>query len=1466
MRDSYGGDAENSAVGSERTRRQRGALLRSSALAVIAALTPAVMMSSAARADGGSASSSNIAGGTDSAIGTGGTGGGGVVSFGGGGGGAGATGGTGGASPGGTGGSGGATAGASGTAGSNGNGGSGGGGGAHGTVSATLPGTGATGGNGGAGGTGTAAGRDGGGGGAGGYGAVVTGNGALGTLTVNLTGGNGGAGGSSPALGGSGGTGGIGLLLTDTTAKSLTISSTVTGGTGGAAGAGAASNPGAGGAGVVGQNLTLILGGTGTIAGGASGGGGQANAVTFTGGSNVFQLQAGGTVSGNVVGVAAGTDKFQLGGATDSTFNTALIGAGATYRNFASFEKTGTSTWTLTGTTTATTAWQINQGALSIASDTNLGAAAGTLGLNGGTLQTSADVTSARAVTLGTAGGTFDNGGNNLTLSGAIANGSGAGALTATGGGTTTLTGTLSYTGLTTVQGGSLVLGDATRAATLPDNASVTGGSLAVANGSLGAGTINNSLGRAIVVGLTPGLAATAGSAIIISNGTVAFQNSGTAGTAQIDSTGLIDFADTSHAGSATITSSGGGLLQFRNASSARNATITTNTGSFTTFAGGSTADNATLTTNTGATLDGTGTIFVGGASGGTSRQIVNSGGLLDIAGIAAAGTTIGSLEGSGGLVAIGNKMLTIGLNNASTVFAGTIQNDSLSGPGGTGGIDKTGSGTLTLTGANTYAGTTTISGGMLQIGNGGTTGSLGPASVINNAALAFNRSDSVTVANAISGTGAVLQAGSGTTVLTGANSYAGTTTIAAGTLQVGNGGTTGSLGTGSVVDNGTLAFNRSDTITVANAISGTGALSQSGNGATVLTGANSYAGPTTISNGILQIGDGGTSGALGSGNVSNNSALLFRRSDTITVANAIAGSGALTQGGTGNLVLTGASTYTGATSVASGTLSVNGSIVSAVTVAPGATLGGSGAVGPTTINAGGTLAPGNSIGTITINGNLVLGAGAIYKVEVSPTAADRTNVSGSATLTGAALQATLGAGTYASRSYTILSAAGGLGGTTFASFNTTALPAGFKASVSYTPTDVLLNLTGSLATTNLPPNAQNVANALNTIFNAGGTVPGGIAVFSLTGAPLSAALNALSGEVHVSAASALQEESLYVRAAILGRLRQGGYGSMAQMAALQVGGPQAFAGREQIAPALAYATEAKSPLVTKAPALPAATPDLVYWGQGFGASGRLDSDGNAATLRRDSSGFITGIDTRIGSTARAGIAAGYTASQNRGDGIGTADIESGHIAAYAGAGIGNISLRAGGAYAFHTIATDRTIAFAGLVDRATANYGGGTAQIFGEAGYAIALANLALEPFAGGAFVHVNTNGVSERALSTGLNFAGTTLDVGYSSLGLRFASLLPLPSGMVLMPRASVAWQHAFGAVAPQAAFAFQSAAGTSFTLAGVPLARDALYAEAGVDLALNAHASIGISYTGQIASNARDNAGKGRFSWKF
>ena len=161
--------------------------------------------------------------------------------------------------------------------------------------------------------------------------------------------------------------------------------------------------------------------------------------------------------------------------------------------------------------------------------------------------------------------------------------------------------------------------------------------------------------------------------------------------------------------------------------------------------------------------------------------------------------------------------------------------------------------------------------------------------------------------------------------------SGAATVALSGGTLQAGTGFSSSvplTLTSTSTIDT------QSYSPTLSGAISGSGSFNKIGSGTLTLTGANTYSGNTTISQGTLQIGSGGT---LGGGAVTDNALLVSNRSDSLTVSNAIGGSGAVTQAGSGTLILTGANSYSGLTTISAGAVELGTSAQSPVLTGGGA-------------------------------------------------------------------------------------------------------------------------------------------------------------------------------------------------------------------------------------------------------------------------------------------------------------------------------------------------------------------------------------------------------------------------------------------------------------------------------------------------------------------------------------------------
>lgn len=649
------------------------------------------------------------------------------------------------------------------------------------------------------------------------------------------------------------------------------------------------------------------------------------------------------------------------------------------------------------------------------------GASGGNIALDGATLTLNAGGSAAANYggAISGSGGLIKNGANFQQLSGCAS----------------------SYGGPTVINGGTLAvdcLGDG------GGNSSIGSSSSAASNLVLSGGTLRY-VGAGGATNREFTLGASAASKLDASGtGAIAFTHAGPLTFASANTAQTLTLGGTSTANNilaAQVTNNGTGVTRLTKTDAG--TWILTNPGS--TYTGITTISGGVLGVDKLA--DGGIASSIGASSAAAANLVIGNGSTLRYTGAGdstnrlftlSQGVTFIESSGTGAIVFTDTGPVTLANNNQARTIAlgGTnLGNNTLAGSIGNAGtgvttLAKNDSGNWVLTGNHSYTGSTNVNGGTLFIGGGGTTGSIASAIVNNFGTLGFNRSDLLSYGGQIGGTGSVRQAGTGTTVLTGTNLYTGGTTIEAGTLQLGDGGATGSI-VGDIVDNGLLVFNRSNLVTFAGTISGSGAVRQIGSGTTVLSGINSYAGGTSILGGTLQVSadanlgaaaggldfSGGTLRTTASFASARNSSLtgagtiLTDTGTTFSLNGMISGAGGLTKSGAGVLTLTGANSYAGATAVNAGTLLVNGNQSAAtglLTVASGATLGGSGTIGGSVnVLSGGILAPGNSPGTLNIDGDLVLAGGSVLNFEFGQADVaggplnDLINVGGDLTLDG---------------------------------------------------------------------------------------------------------------------------------------------------------------------------------------------------------------------------------------------------------------------------------------------------------------------------------------------------------------------------------------------------------------------------------------------------------------------------------
>jgi len=781
---------------------------------------------------------------------------------------------------------------------------------------------------------------------------------------------------------------------------------------------------------------TLVLGGANTYTGGTAINGGMlqvSSDVNLGDAAGALSLD-GGTLRNTASFITARSVTLQAGGGTfqtdaDLTASNAVGGTGT-------LTKTGTATLVLTGTNTYAGGTVINGGTVSVSSDANLGDAAGVLAFNGGTLQNTAAFATGRGVTLLAGGGTFETAAD-LAVGGAIG---GAGALTKGGAATLTLTGSNTYTGGTTIAAGTLQLGDGGNAGSIVGNVA-NNGTLAFNRGDTvtfdgvisGSGVVNqlgggttiltgtNSYGGSTNVqagslivngdqsaasglttvnsGATLGGIGTIGGGVIVADGGAL--NPGNLGNAP----GTLTINGNLSLGSGTAlnynfgqanvvggpfndhTKVGGDLVLDGTLNVTQSAGGNFNPGIYRVISYTGTLTNRTL--ELGALPAGS---FLVQTSVAQQVNLVNQTGvqLSFWDGPPPAGLNDNAIRGGDGTWRLNdndfwtNDTGAINAPFANATFAifaglpGTVTIDNVNGQVRASGLQfatdgyRIAGGPLELTGGRS----------IIRVGDGTIEGANYVATI-----------DSV-----LTGSSTLVKSDLGTLVLTGNNTYTGGTVIEGGVIRVSRDANLGDPSGGVTFDGGTLqntatfssaravtlnagggTFQTDADRTLSGPISGVGALTKSGSAALILTGNNTYTGGTTITAGTLQLGDGGTTGSI-VGNVANNGTLAFNRSDNVTYNGVISGSGAIRHIGSGMTTLTGDSSgFAGTTSVAAGTLAVNGRLCGDVNVLAGGRVQGTGFI-CTTTNAG-VVAPGNSIGTLTVVGNYT-GTGGTIEIE----------------------------------------------------------------------------------------------------------------------------------------------------------------------------------------------------------------------------------------------------------------------------------------------------------------------------------------------------------------------------------------------------------------------------------------------------------------------------------------------------
>ena len=272
----------------------------------------------------------------------------------------------------------------------------------------------------------------------------------------------------------------------------------------------------------------------------------------------------------------------------------------------------------------------------------------------------------------------------------------------------------------------------------------------------------------------------------------------------------------------------------------------------------------------------------------------------------------------------------------------------------------------------------------------------------------------------------------------------------------------------------------------------------------------------------------------------------------------------------------------------------------------------------------------------------------------------------------------------------------------------------------------------------------------------------------------------------------------------------------------------------------------------------------FALWGDGFGSWGRVRSNGNAASLDTSTGGFIIGADAYLDPAFRLGFAGGFTRTSFDIDSrLSSGSNESVFGAIYGSGDWGAINLRLGASYARNDLDINRNVIFPGFGDATRVSYDGATLQAFGEVGYQLNWGRSVIEPFVGASVLRLHTDGFQENGGASALTGYGDDHELATTTLGIR--GEMQVSEDLPVILKGLLGWRYAYGDVEPDALLAFAGGA-SAFLVSGVPVERNAVVVEAGLDWQATDAISLGVAYSGQVGRDAQEHALKGNFTWRF